>query len=101
MLTRHRATDLTRFGGTVVCVGIPEGEMKPIATAFPGILVAKAIKIVGVAVGNRQEAIETLDLAARGLIKTHFRKEKLENLTEVFQQMKEGELQGRVVLDLQ
>lgn len=98
---KYRATDLVRFGGTVVCVGIPEGEMKPIATAFPGILIAKALKIVGVAVGNRQEAIETLDLAARGLIKTHFRTEKLENLTEVFEQMHKGELQGRVVIDLQ
>lgn len=75
--------------------------MKPIATAFPGILIAKALKIVGVAVGNRQEAIETLDLAARGLIKTHFRTEKLDNLTEVFEQMHKGELQGRVVIDLQ
>lgn len=101
ILTGQRATDLVRFGGTVVCVGIPEGEMKPIATAFPGILIAKALKIVGVAVGNRQEAIETLDLAARGLIKTHFRTEKLENLTEVFEQMHKGELQGRVVIDLQ
>lgn len=75
--------------------------MKPIATAFPQIIIAKALKIVGVAVGNRQEAIETLDLAARGLIKTHFRTEKLENLTDVFEQMEKGELQGRVVLDLQ
>lgn len=75
--------------------------MVPIAKAFPGMVVAKAQKIVGVAVGNRQEAIETLDLAARGIIKTHFRTEKLENLTEVFEQMHAGKLHGRVVLDLQ
>lgn len=93
--------DFLRFGGTLVCVGIPEGELVPIAKAFPQNLITRAQKIVGVAVGDRQEAIETLDLAARGIITTHFRTEKLENLTEVFEQMKKGELNGRVVLDLQ
>lgn len=93
--------DLLRFGGTMVCIGIPEGDMVPIARAFPQHLIAKAQKIVGVAVGNRQEAIETLELAARGIIKTHFRTEKMDKLTEIFEQMNEGKLHGRVVLDLQ
>lgn len=73
----------------------------PIAKAYPQTLIAKAQKVVGVAVGNRQEAIETLELAARGIIKTHFRTEKMENLTQVFEEMHSGQLQGRVVLDLQ
>lgn len=93
--------DLLRFGGTLVCVGLPEGDLKAISTAYPQVLVAKAQKIVGVAVGNRKEAIETLDLAARGVIKTHFRTEKMDKLTETFEQMHKGELNGRVVLDLQ
>ncbi|KAK7742319.1 hypothetical protein SLS53_004464 [Cytospora paraplurivora] len=92
---------LLRFGGTLVCVGIPEGELKPMATAYPTLIITKALKIVGVAVGNRKEAVETLDLAARGIIKTHFRTGKMENLTEVFEQLHKGELAGRVVLDLQ
>lgn len=62
--------DLLRFGGTLVCVGIPEGDLVAIAKAFPQTLIAQAQKIVGVAVGNRQEAIETLELASRGIIKT-------------------------------
>lgn len=100
-MLKNRGMDLLRFGGTLVCVGIPEGDLQPIAKAFPQTLVVKAQKIVGVAVGDRQEAVETLDLAARGVIKTHFRTEKLENLDEVFKQMEKGELNGRVVLDLQ
>lgn len=96
-----RGMDLLRFGGTLVCVGLPEGDLKAISTAYPQVLVAKAQKIVGVAVGNRKEAIETLDLAARGVIKTHFRTEKMDKLTETFEQMHKGELNGRVVLDLQ
>lgn len=58
-------------------------------------------KIVGSAVGDRREAIETLDLASRGLIKTHFKTESMENLTDIFQRMEKGEIQGRIVLDLQ
>lgn len=93
--------DMLRFGGTLVCAGIPEGDPLPIASAFPQLLIGKALKIVGVAVGDRKDAIEVLDLAARGVIKTHFRTEKMENLTEVFEQMHKGEVAGRVVLDLQ
>jgi propanol-preferring alcohol dehydrogenase len=74
---------MLKFGGTVVCVGLPEGDMKPIATAFPQLLVAKAQKIVGVAVGNRKEAIETLEMASRGIVKKHFATKKMEELTEV------------------
>ncbi|KAF2760480.1 GroES-like protein [Pseudovirgaria hyperparasitica] len=94
------AVDMLRFGGRLVCVGIPEGEPVPIKGALPQILVAKALSIVGVAVGDRKEAIECLDLAARGIVKVHYRTEKMDKLTEVFEQMHKGELQGRVVLDL-
>jgi len=40
-------------------------------------------------------------MAARGIVKTHHRVEKMENLTAVFQEMSEGKMLGRVVLDLQ
>lgn len=94
------SVELLRFGGRVVCVGIPENEPVPIKSALPQVLVSKAISIVGVAVGDRREAIETLDFAARGIVKTHYRTEKMEKLTDVFQEMFEGKLKGRVVLDL-
>jgi alcohol dehydrogenase, propanol-preferring len=94
------AMDLLRFGGRLVCVGIPEGDPVPIAKALPGAMVAREQSIVGVAVGDRREAIETLDFAARGLVKTHFRTEKMDKLTDVFKEMHDAKLQGRVVLDL-
>lgn len=84
-----------------MCVGLPEGELKPIATAFPQVMVAMEQKIVGSAVGNRRDAIETLELASRGIIKTHFKTAKMDELTSVFQQMEKGAIQGRIVLDLQ
>ncbi len=94
------ALPLLKFGGTLVCVGIPEGELQAIATANPASMIVKALTIRGVAVGDRREAIETLEFAERGIVKTHFRTEKMEKLTEVFEQMDRGELQGRVVIDL-
>jgi propanol-preferring alcohol dehydrogenase len=41
-----------------------------------------------------------MEFAARGIIKAHYRVEKMEALTGVFKEMEEGKLQGRVVLDL-
>ncbi|KAL4996045.1 alcohol dehydrogenase 2 [Aspergillus recurvatus] len=89
-----------RYNGTMVCVGVPEHEPQAIGSAFPGLFIQKHVHITGSAVGNRTEAIETMEFAARGVIKVHFREEKMEALTEVFKEMEEGRLQGRVVLDL-
>ncbi|PWY69536.1 GroES-like protein [Aspergillus heteromorphus CBS 117.55] len=91
---------LLRFNGTLVCVGLPENEPRAIATAMPTSLIANHITITGSAVGSRREAIETLDFAARGIIKAHFRTERMEGLTGVFEEIHCGKLQGRVVLDL-
>lgn len=88
-----------KFNGTLVCVGVP-GEAKPIANAYPHLIVGKQLAIVGSNVGNRRDAIETLAMAKR-VATTPFRVEKLQNITSVFADMKAGKLQGRVVLDLQ
>jgi alcohol dehydrogenase, propanol-preferring len=45
-------------------VGIPENDLVPIANAFPGVMVANQLNIVGSAVGSTKEAIETLEMAA-------------------------------------
>ena len=78
-----QALDFLRFDGTLVCVGMPEGVPQPIAKSFPQELVFKQANICAVAVGTRRDAIECLDFAARGIVKTHFRTEKMEKLTEV------------------
>lgn len=92
---------LLRFAGTLVCVGIPEGELKPIASAAPGPLLEAEQRIVGSSVGTRQEAIETMEMASKGVVKSHYRLAKMEELTSVFQEMEQGKIQGRVILDLQ
>ncbi|KAI4128166.1 MAG: hypothetical protein LQ338_002868 [Usnochroma carphineum] len=96
-----QSVDMLRFGGTVVCVGIPEGNAEPIGGASPRKLIFKGATIASVAVGTRKDAIEVLDFAARGVVKTVTRLEKMEKLTDVFREMKENKLSGRVVIDLQ
>lgn len=89
-----------RFGGTLVCVGLLVGEQKPIASASPGGLIAKQLKIMGSAVGNRVDAVEVLDLATRGVVQVHIQTVPMEELLQIFQDMKAGSLMGRAVIDL-
>lgn len=94
------AMPLLRFGGALVCIGIPEGDPVPINGADAGKLILQEKKIIGSAVGNRRDAIECLDMASRGIVKMHYRTETMENLASVFEEMHQGKLMGRVVLEL-
>ncbi|CEL02070.1 Putative Alcohol dehydrogenase [Aspergillus calidoustus] len=95
-----QAVPMLRFNGSLVCVGIPEGDLVPIATASPAPMIFKQLSIQGSAVGNRRDALEVLDLVARGIIKPHVRTEKMEKLKEVFEDMDKGLISGRIVIDL-
>jgi alcohol dehydrogenase, propanol-preferring len=95
-----QATKFLRFNGTLVCVGLPEGALIPIAGAIPQRLVMKQLRVVGSLVGNQREAIGVLDFAARGIVKGQIEVKKMEDLTQVFEDMGAGKLHGRVVLDL-
>ncbi|KIA75476.1 alcohol dehydrogenase [Aspergillus ustus] len=94
------ALSLVRFAGTVVCVGVPEGKPVPIATAFPSALIAQELRIVGSVVGNRSDAAETMEMAARGVVKTHVSVQPMGSLMDIFDKMNKRQVKGRVVLDL-
>ncbi|KAF7846236.1 hypothetical protein BT93_L4790 [Corymbia citriodora subsp. variegata] len=97
-----QALPMLRFGGTLVAVGIPEGAVpQPISKADPATLLAQELTIRGSAVGNRKDALETMDLAKRGLLKTYFEVQPMSALTDVFNRMEAMTLKGRVVIDLQ
>lgn len=96
-----QALSFLQVGGTVVCLGIPEGARQPIATADPSSILEKDLIILGSSVGNRKDAIEVLDMAARGIVKTHFEVRPMSQLEQVFREMEDATLQGRVVLDLE
>ncbi|KAK6495063.1 hypothetical protein TWF481_003090 [Arthrobotrys musiformis] len=91
---------LLRPGGKMVCVGIPDGVDTPINGATASQIATSQKQIIGSAVGSREETIECLEAAERGEAKVEVRIEKLEKLGEIFKEMEDGKLQGRVVLDL-
>lgn len=72
-----------RFNGTMVCVGVPEGDAVPIASCKPGLLMTRLLTIAAGCVGNRQDAQEVLDFAARGIVRAHHTVVGWEELTEV------------------
>lgn len=95
-----QALELLRFNGTLVCVGVPGGALTPIAGAIPGAMVSKQLNIAGSTVGSRRQAIETLAMASRGIVKTHVNVVAPTDLVQAFTEMRSGKLHGRVVLDI-
>ncbi|RLN67422.1 hypothetical protein BBJ28_00022774 [Nothophytophthora sp. Chile5] len=90
------ALNYIRPHGTVLMVGVPKGGILP-TPIEP--MVAFAHRIIGTNVGNRQDSIEAVNLAADGQVETFYNVEPLTNLPDVFKRMKAGTLFGRTVLD--
>lgn len=85
-----------RRGGSCVAVGLPPEKMEiPI---FDTVL--NAVKVVGSIVGTRKDLQETLQFAAEGKIKAIIETRTLDEINEVFEEMIDGKINGRVVLDL-
>ncbi|CAI5737523.1 unnamed protein product [Peronospora destructor] len=97
--TKSSYTDVLQYirpHGTVLVVGIPEDTILPVPI---GPTAAFTHRIIGVHVGNRQDSIEAVNLAADGAVKTLYNIEPLTNLPYVFKRMKAGKHFGRTVLD--
>ena len=94
------AVGMLKPAGVIVCVGMPEGESEGIQGLGPTKMVSGLYTVTSAAVGNRRDATEVLDLAARGLVRTRVEVVKMDKLEETFHRMEEGKLHGRVVLDL-
>lgn len=91
-----QATGMLRRHGTMSLVGLPPGDFPlPIFE-----VVLKRITIRGSIVGTRLDLTESLAFAAEGSVKTTFAWDKLDNINAVFDRMKTGDIDGRVVLDI-
>jgi propanol-preferring alcohol dehydrogenase len=84
-----------RKGGTLVVVGMPADPIPLSAFA----MVSGELRVIGSAVGTREDLRETLSLAASGIIRSHSSVAPLEQAGQVLQQLARGEVTGRVVLD--
>ncbi|MFM9426091.1 propanol-preferring alcohol dehydrogenase [Variovorax sp. GrIS 2.14] len=80
--------------GTMALVGLPPGDFAlPI---FDVVLNAKTVR--GSIVGTRKDLQEALAFAGEGKVHTVFTEDRLERVNQVMDQMRAGEIQGRVVM---
>ena len=89
-----QALELVRRKGTVSLVGLPPGEFRtPIFD-----VVMNRITIRGSIVGGREDLAEAIAFAADGKVRAQIRKAKLEDINQVFTDLRAGTVNGRVVL---
>ncbi|NMG64238.1 alcohol dehydrogenase AdhP [Azoarcus indigens] len=91
-----QAVGMLHKRGTMSLVGLPPGDFGlPI---FDVVLNAKTVR--GSIVGTRKDLEEALAFAGEGKVASHFSTDRLENINNIFARMKEGRIDGRVVLTL-
>ena len=77
-------------------VGLPPDEMPlPI---FDTVL--NGIRVIGSIVGTRKDLQECLQFAADGKVKAITEVKQLEDINAIFADMEEGEINGRIVMQL-
>ncbi len=88
--------EVLRRKGTIALNGLPPGTFDfPIFEA-----VLKRITVRGSIVGTRQDLQEAINFASEGKVKANVTAAKLEDINEVFDKMKKGQIDGRIVLDM-
>ncbi|TFD50666.1 alcohol dehydrogenase AdhP [Cryobacterium frigoriphilum] len=89
-----QAIGMTRRGGTIVFNGLPPGDFP--APIFD--IVLKGLTIRGSIVGTRQDMEEALAFYARGEIHPTVSTRSLGEINDIFDEMKHGKIDGRVVI---
>jgi propanol-preferring alcohol dehydrogenase len=90
-----QALNLVRRRGTISLVGLPPGEFP--TPIFPVVL--KRITIRGSIVGTRRDLDEAVAFAAEGKIHAQITKAPLSDINSIFDRLKAGQIEGRMVLD--
>ena len=89
-----QAIHMSRRGGTIVFNGLPAGDFP--ASIFE--IVLKGLTVRGSIVGTRQDLAEALEFYARGQIHPTVATRDLSEINAVFDEMKHGKIDGRVVI---
>ncbi|PQE19612.1 alcohol dehydrogenase protein [Rutstroemia sp. NJR-2017a WRK4] len=87
-----------RIGGVIVCVGLPPKEHVNLG-ADPSHFVFKNLHIMGSMVGTMGDTAASLEYARRGLLKQICEVRGLSRFEESVQQLRRGEVPGRIVID--
>lgn len=92
----HQALETLRPGGTCSLVGLPPGEFP--APIFE--MVVKRLTVRGSIVGTRADLQECLQFAAEGKVKPTVEIQPLEAINDVFDRLRNGKINGRIVLQI-
>jgi propanol-preferring alcohol dehydrogenase len=90
-----QALHMVRRNGTVSLVGLPPGEF-PIPIFD---VVLKRITVRGSIVGTRHDLDEAIAFAAEGKVRAEITKAPLADINAIFERLKAGTIDGRMVLD--
>jgi propanol-preferring alcohol dehydrogenase len=91
-----QALHMARRRGTVSLVGLPPGDF---ATPIFEV-VLKRITIRGSIVGTRKDLAEAIAFAAEGKVRSHIHQARLEDINGIFSSLKEGKVDGRMVITM-
>jgi propanol-preferring alcohol dehydrogenase len=95
----EQAILMLRPGGTVAYIGLPGGSSDEIRASISAIVNGE-LSVRGSNVGTRQDLNEAVAFAANGLVKATIRTVALEEINTVLDEMRRGQIVGRVVLKL-
>ena len=91
-----QAIGMLRRRGTCVLIGLPPGEFP--MSIFDVVLSRYTIR--GSIVGSRKDLEEALAFAGAGKVKATIEQRPLDSINEVFARLREGKVNGRVVLNV-
>ncbi|KAF7554716.1 hypothetical protein G7Z17_g2723 [Cylindrodendrum hubeiense] len=80
--------------GTLVCVGIPPPH--ELVSFHPLLFIDKGIKIIGSAVGTREDIIDAIEFVERGLVKADIVPVRLSDMPRIAKEF--GEITGKYVI---
>lgn len=95
----EQAILMLRPAGTVAYIGLPGGKSDEIRASISAI-VNWELSVRGSNVGTRQDLNEAIAFASNGLVKAKIRTIALEDINAVLDEMRKGQVVGRVVLKL-
>ena len=87
--------NLLRRKGTMALCGLPPGDFP--LSIFDVVLSRKTIR--GSIVGTRSDLAECLSFAAEGKVKVTYKTAVIEQINDIFDQMKAGKIDGRMVVE--
>src|SRR5699024_2283536 len=90
-----QAIGMSRRGGTIVFNGLPPGkcDVSVVDVELDGLALRGCIVV------TRQDMIEALEFYAAGKIKPTYQRRPLEDLNDIFEEMRGGKIDGRVVIE--